>query len=102
MSDSFRLLSSPNFVAVFERQRAAALRLRTSTATERIEKLKRLRAAVIAYTDTWRNAGWADFRTFSHERGVVQTRVGLATRMFKAGEVPPWMSGLLRKIFRWI
>ena len=77
MSDSVRLLSSPNFVAVFERQRATALRLRTSTATERIEKLKRLRAAVIAYTDTWCNAGWA-------------------------GEVPPWMLGLLRKIFRWI
>lgn len=62
MSDSVHLLSSPNFVAVFERQRATALRLRT---------------AVIAYTDTWCNAGWA-------------------------GEVPPWMLGLLRKIFRWI
>ena len=37
---------------VFERQRATALRLRTSTAAERIEKLKRLRDAVIAYTDT--------------------------------------------------
>ena len=42
------------------------------------------------------------FRTFSHERGVVQTRFGLATKMFKAGEVPPWMLSMLRKIFRWI
>ena len=53
---------SASFRDVFERQRAAALRLRTSTAAERIEKLKRLRAAVIAYTDTWCKAGWADFR----------------------------------------
>ena len=53
---------SASFRDVFERQRATALRLRTSTAAERIEKLKRLRAAVIAYTDTWCKAGWADFR----------------------------------------
>ncbi len=42
------------------------------------------------------------FRTFSHERGIVQTRMSLATKMFKAGEVPPWLLGMLRKIFRWI
>lgn len=47
---------------VFEKQRATALRLRTSTANERIAKLRRLRDAVLANADTWHKAGWADFK----------------------------------------
>ncbi|MDP9198065.1 MAG: aldehyde dehydrogenase family protein [Pseudomonadota bacterium] len=47
---------------VFERQRATALRLRTSTAAERIARLARLRDAVIANRDAWYEAGYADFR----------------------------------------
>lgn len=62
MSDSLLPPARPDFLAVFERQHATALRLRTSTADERIDKLKRLRAALIAYTDIWCQAGWADFR----------------------------------------
>ena len=62
MSNPVHSPSQTSFVEVFERQRATALRLRTSTAAERIETLKRLRAAVIAYSDTWCKAGWADFR----------------------------------------
>src|SRR5262245_8451475 len=47
---------------VFESQSETALRLRTSSAAERIAKLKRLRDAVVAYTDTWYQAAHADFR----------------------------------------
>lgn len=47
---------------VFERQRATALRLRTSTAAERIAKLRKLRDAVIANTQAFYEAGYADFK----------------------------------------
>ena len=47
---------------VFERQRATALRLRTSTAEQRIAKIKKLRDAVLAKADVWYQAGHADFR----------------------------------------
>jgi len=48
--------------AVFERQAATALRLRSSTAPERIAKIRALRDAVIAHTDDWYKAAYADFR----------------------------------------
>ena len=47
---------------VFQRQRATALRLRTSTAAERIAKIRRLRDAFIANTPAWYEAGHADFK----------------------------------------
>lgn len=47
---------------VFERQRATALRLRTSTAEQRIAKLKKLRDAVIANSEVWYRAGHDDFQ----------------------------------------
>jgi aldehyde dehydrogenase (NAD+) len=47
---------------VFERQRDTALRLRSSTAAERIARITRLRDAVIAKTETWYAAAHADFR----------------------------------------
>ena len=47
---------------VFARQEATALRLRTSTAQERIEKIRRLRNAVIAHTNELYEAAYADFR----------------------------------------
>ena len=48
--------------AVFQRQAATAQRLRSSTAQERIAKIRRLRDAVIAHTDDWYRAAQADFR----------------------------------------
>ncbi len=48
--------------AVFERQRTTALRLRSSTADERIAKIRKLRDAVIAHADDLYAAAWADFR----------------------------------------
>jgi aldehyde dehydrogenase (NAD+) len=47
---------------IFERQRATALRLRSSTAAERIAKIARLRDAFIANTQAWYEAGHADFK----------------------------------------
>jgi aldehyde dehydrogenase (NAD+) len=47
---------------VFERQRATALRLRSSTAAERIARIVRLRDAFIANSEAWYAAGHADFR----------------------------------------
>ncbi len=46
---------------VFERQAATALRLRSSTAQERIAKIRKLRDAVIAHTQDWYRAAHADF-----------------------------------------
>lgn len=48
--------------AVFERQAATALRLRSSSADERIAKIRKLRDAVIAHTEDWYRAAYADFK----------------------------------------
>lgn len=47
---------------VFERQRATAIRLRTSTTEERLVKITRLRDAVLAQREAIRAAGLKDFR----------------------------------------
>jgi aldehyde dehydrogenase (NAD+) len=47
---------------VFESHAATALRLRGSTANERIEKIRKLRDAVIAHTEDWYQAAYADFK----------------------------------------
>jgi aldehyde dehydrogenase (NAD+) len=49
-------------LAVFQGQRATALRLRSSTAAERIAKIRRLRDVFIANTPAWYEAGHADFK----------------------------------------
>lgn len=47
---------------VFEAQRETALRLRTSTAAERIAKLKRLKEVVLAHSEALYEAAWQDFK----------------------------------------
>ena len=47
---------------IFERQRDTALRLRTSTAAERIAKLKRLKDVLLAHTEALYEAGYKDFK----------------------------------------
>ncbi len=47
---------------VFDKQRETALRWRTSTADERLGRIKRLRAAVLANIDSLYEAGWKDFK----------------------------------------
>lgn len=55
-------LPDPDMRAIFDRQAATAQRLRTSTAQERIAKIRRLRDAVIARTEDWYAAAQLDFR----------------------------------------
>lgn len=52
---------------VFELQAATALRLRSSTAQERIAKIRKLRDAVIAHTEDWYRAAYDDFKKPSGE-----------------------------------
>jgi aldehyde dehydrogenase (NAD+) len=47
---------------VFDSQAVTALRLRSSTSQERIEKIRKLRDAVIAHTEDWYRAAYADFK----------------------------------------
>jgi aldehyde dehydrogenase (NAD+) len=47
---------------VFDLQAATALRLRSSTAQERIEKIRKLRDTVISHTEDWYRAAYADFK----------------------------------------
>lgn len=47
---------------VFDSQAATALRLRSSTANERIAKIRKLRDAVIAHTEDWYHAADLDFK----------------------------------------
>ena len=56
------VLDTARMQAVFESQAATALRLRSSTAQERIAKIRRLRDAVIAHSEDWYRAAHADFR----------------------------------------
>ncbi len=48
--------------AVFDSQAATAIRLRQSSAQERIAKIRKLRDAVIAHTEDWYRAAHADFK----------------------------------------
>ena len=54
--------AASNIQSVFESQSATALRLRSSTAGQRIEKLRCLRDAVLAHTDDLYDAAHADFK----------------------------------------
>lgn len=47
---------------VFDRQRDTALRLRSSTADERIAKIKRLRDTFLTHQEAFREAGYKDFK----------------------------------------
>jgi aldehyde dehydrogenase (NAD+) len=47
---------------IFDSQAATALRLRSSTAKERIAKIRKLRDIVISYTEDWYRAAYADFK----------------------------------------
>ena len=56
------VLNKTKMQEVFELQAATALRLRSSTAGERIAKIRKLRDAVIAHTEDWYRAAYADFK----------------------------------------
>lgn len=54
-------LVKSEILRIFEKQRATALRLRQSTEAERIAKIRKLKAAVLANRDAVIAAGFADF-----------------------------------------
>ncbi len=56
------VLDNSKMQKVFELQGATALRLRISTADERIAKIRKLRDVVIAHTEDWYRAAYADFK----------------------------------------
>jgi aldehyde dehydrogenase (NAD+) len=53
---------SSKMLDVFERQAATALRLRSSSATDRIAKIRKLRDSVIAHSESFYTAAYADFK----------------------------------------
>jgi len=61
-STSQSQVSEAEIRKVFDAQRATALRLRTSTLDERLAKIKKLKAAMLAHRDELIAAGAADFR----------------------------------------
>ena len=54
--------SAEHMAAVFASQAATALRLRSSSAEDRIAKIRRLRDAVLAHTEDWYRLAAADLR----------------------------------------
>jgi aldehyde dehydrogenase (NAD+) len=54
--------SESDIKRVFERQRETAIRLRTSTAAERITKIRKLHDAVLAHRQAIHDAAYQDFR----------------------------------------
>ena len=56
------ILNKTRMQEVFELQSATALRLRSSTAEDRIAKIRKLRDAVISHTEDWYRAAYADFK----------------------------------------
>ena len=65
-------VGKPRMHEVFERQASTALRLRSSTAQERIEKIRKLRDTVIAHTEDWYRAAYADFKKPQGEVDVAE------------------------------
>ena len=61
-STSQSQVSEAEIRKVFESQRATALRLRTSTLDERLAKIRKLKAAMLAHRDELIAAGAADFK----------------------------------------
>jgi len=46
--------------------------------------------------------GHFGFRTFSHERAVVRTRLNLAAKLFAPGEVPGGLRKILKSLLKWV
>ncbi len=77
--------------AAFQQQRATALRLRTSTAAERIAKIVRLRDAVIARREVWYKAGEDDFRKPPGEVDLAEIAPVIAAANHAIRNLASWM-----------
>ncbi|TAM11824.1 MAG: aldehyde dehydrogenase family protein [Nevskiaceae bacterium] len=76
---------------VFERQQATALRLRASTAEERIAKLRKLKQAVLDYTPQWYEAGAADYRKPQAEMDLAEILPVIAEANDAIRHLKKWM-----------
>jgi aldehyde dehydrogenase (NAD+) len=76
---------------VFERQRETALRLRSSSADERKAKIRKLKDAVLAHTEQFYEAGYADFKKPPAEIDLTE----LLTVVAEANDA-------LRKLGKWM
>ncbi len=56
------LIDKEQIQKIFESQAATALRLRSSTAQERITKIRKLRDVVISHSEEWYQAAYLDFK----------------------------------------
>jgi len=75
----------------FERQQSFALTLRTSTAEERIERIKRLRDAMMARREEIRAAGYADYRKPPAEVDLTEIFPVLAEVRHTVKHLRKWM-----------
>ena len=76
---------------VFDKQLPTALRLRTSTADERIEKLKRLKAAVMAFAPRFYEAMYKDFKKSPTEVELFEILPVTMECNYLIGKVKGWM-----------
>ena len=77
--------------ATFDAQAATSLRLRSSSAQERIIKIRRLRDAVLANTDTLYAAAYADFKKPPGEVDIAEILPVCAEANDAIGHVEKWM-----------
>lgn len=76
---------------IFELQRDTAIRLRTSTARERIEKIKRLRDTVVAYSEAFYEAAEKDFKKPPAEVDLSELMPVIAEANDAIRHVKKWM-----------
>lgn len=76
---------------IFELQRGTALRLRTSTARERIDKIKRLRDTVLAHSEAFYEAAEKDFKKPPAEVDLSELMPVIAEANDAIRHVKKWM-----------
>ena len=76
---------------IFELQRGTAIRLRTSTARERIAKIKRLRDTVVAYSEAFYEAAEKDFKKPPAEVDISELMPVIAEANDAIRHVKKWM-----------
>ncbi len=80
-----------HILEVFERQRETAIRLRTSTVAERLAKIKKLKQAVLDYTQEWYAAAAADYRKPPAEVDLAEILPIIAEANDAARRLKKWM-----------
>lgn len=77
---------------IFEKQKKHAPSLRKTTASERISKLKKLEAALLANRQNFRDAMWADFQKGAFETDITELSVSLVELRHTVKNLRNWMT----------